>query len=58
MTLEVVDRVVHDDVLLQMFEIPKVLWPVVRKSWSDYKMDMLGRMDLAWDGVGDPKLLE
>lgn len=58
MTLEAVEKVIQDDVLMQMFEIPKVLWPVVRKSWKECKMDMLGRMDLAWDGVGDPKLLE
>ena len=58
MCLELVDRVVNDDVLLTLFEIPEVLWPAVKKSWADKKTDLLGRMDLSWDGTGPPKLLE
>jgi glutathionylspermidine synthase len=58
MCLELVDRVVADDVLLTMFEIPNELWPAVRKSWREKKPDLLGRFDLAWDGNGPPKLLE
>ena len=58
MCLEVVDRVVKDDVLLTLFEIPHVLWPSVKKSWDEKKTDFLGRFDLAWDGTGPPKLLE
>lgn len=30
MCLEVVDRVVNDDVLLTLFEIPESLWPAVK----------------------------
>ena len=58
MCLEVVDRVIKDDILLTLFEIPHVLWPAVRKSWNEKKTDFLGRFDLAWDGTGPPKLLE
>lgn len=58
MTLEVVERVVNDDVLLHLFEIPPSLWPMIRKSWKERKTDMLGRMDLAWNGKDAPKLLE
>ena len=58
MTLEVLERVVNDDVLMHLFEIPEVLWPMVRKSWKERKTDLMGRMDLAWDGTGPPKLLE
>ena len=58
LALEAVDRVVRDDVMLHLFEIPPELWPAVRKSWENKKTDMLGRMDLAWDGKGPPKLLE
>ena len=58
MTLEVIERVVNDDVLLHLFEIPESLWPMIRKSWKERKTDLLGRMDLAWNGVDPPKLLE
>lgn len=58
MCLEVVDRVVADDVLLTMFEIPESLWPAIRKSWKEKKTDLLGRFDLAWNGEGPPKLME
>lgn len=58
MTLEAVDRVVKDDVMMELFEIPRDMWPAVRKSWEMKQSDMLGRMDFAWDGKGPPKLLE
>ena len=58
MCLEVVDRVVNDDVLLTLFEIPQSLWPAVKKSWAEKKTDFMGRFDLAYDATGPPKLLE
>lgn len=58
MCLEVVDRVVKDDVLLTLFEIPQSLWPAVKKSWAEKKTDFMGRFDLAYDATGPPKLLE
>ena len=58
MSLELVDKVVNDDVLLTLFEIPEVLWPAIKKSWAEKKIDLLGRMDFAYDGTGPPKLLE
>ena len=58
MTLEAVDKVVNDDSLLDLFEIPESLRPMVKSSWYEHRTDMLGRMDLSWDGNGPPKLLE
>jgi glutathionylspermidine synthase len=58
MCLELVERVVNDDVLLTLFEIPRVLWPAIKKSWGLKKPDLMGRFDLAWDGTGPPKMLE
>ena len=58
MCLEVVERVVKDDVLLTLFEIPEHLWPAMRQSWEKKKPDLMGRFDFAWDGINPPKLLE
>jgi glutathionylspermidine synthase len=58
MSLEVVDRVVKDDNLLSMFSINKDLWPMIKRSWQEGKMDFQGRFDFAWDGVNPPKMLE
>jgi glutathionylspermidine synthase len=41
-----------------MFNLNKILWPAIRKSWKDRQTDLMGRFDLAWDGVNDPKMLE
>ena len=58
MCLEVVERVVNDDVLLTLFEIPRELWPAIRKSWRTKQTDMMGRFDFAWSGANPPKLFE
>lgn len=58
MCLEVVERVANDDVLLTQFEIPRELWPAIKKSWKEKKTDLMGRFDLQWDGNGPPKLFE
>lgn len=58
MMLEAVDEVVHSDVLLDEFGIPPELWPSVRRSWRSRHTDFLGRLDLLWDGEGEPKLAE
>lgn len=58
MCLEAVDVVVKDESLLELFQIPKVLWPSIRHSWMNKQSDFLSRMDFSWDGKGPPKLLE
>ena len=49
---------VHSDVLLYEFGIPPALWPQVRLSWARRDTDFIGRLDLLWDGEGEPKLAE
>ena len=34
MSLEAVDKVLKDPVLLRLFRIPSDLWPAMRKSWG------------------------
>ena len=58
MALQAVDRVVGDDSLLQMFSINQDLWPMIKRSWHEGKMDFQGRFDFSWDGVNPPKMLE
>lgn len=50
MALEAVDRIVKDDVLLDLFYINRDLWPAIRDSWDKGKLDFQGRFDFAWDG--------
>jgi glutathionylspermidine synthase len=38
--------------------IPDAMWPVVAQSWRNAEPSLYGRMDLRWDGVSPPKLLE
>ena len=38
--------------------IPDGAWPIVKASWRRGEPSLYGRMDLRWDGVGPPKLLE
>ena len=58
MALEAVDLVVKDEKLMQMFNLNRLLWPAIKKSWEDRQTDLMGRFDLAWDGENDPKMLE
>lgn len=58
MALEAVDKVVKDDKLMAMFNLNKVLWPAIKKSWNDRQTDLMGRFDFAWDGKNPPKMLE
>jgi glutathionylspermidine synthase len=39
MALQVVDRVVNDENLLTMFSINQDLWPMIKRSWHEGKMD-------------------
>ncbi len=38
--------------------IPEAAWPMVVRSWERQEPSLYGRMDLRWDGVGWPALLE
>jgi len=38
--------------------IPEAFHGYIERSWRDAEPSLYGRMDLSWDGTGDPKLLE
>jgi glutathionylspermidine synthase len=42
----------------QRFRIPERFHAFVEQSWKGAEPSLYGRMDLAWDGSGEPKLLE
>ncbi|WP_031518743.1 glutathionylspermidine synthase family protein [Siccibacter colletis] len=58
MCLQAVETVVSSDDLLAKFRIPKHTWELVRQSWRTNQPSLYSRLDIAWDGVGEPKLLE
>jgi glutathionylspermidine synthase len=58
MCLKVVDRVVNSDARMARFQIPKHVWEFVRASWRTQQPSLYSRMDLVYDGVNPPKLLE
>lgn len=58
MCLQVVDKVVSSEALLSKFRIPRHTWDLVRESWQSRQPSLYSRLDLAWDGQGDAKLLE
>lgn len=53
MYLHATDKVLKDDNLLALFDIPKILWPRLRLSWQRRRHDMItGRMDFCMDERG------
>lgn len=58
MCLQVVDKVVNDEVLLKRFCIPQQHWQLVRDSWADGDPSLYSRLDFVYDGKGKAKLLE
>ncbi len=42
----------------ERFAIPSSVWPLVERSWQLREPSLFGRFDFAWDGEGDPRLLE
>ncbi|MDU2939764.1 MAG: bifunctional glutathionylspermidine amidase/synthase [Enterobacteriaceae bacterium] len=53
MYLHATDKVMKDDNLLALFDIPKILWPRLRLSWQRRRHDMItGRMDFCLDEHG------
>jgi glutathionylspermidine synthase len=57
MCLETIECVLEDD-RLDEFDIPPQYHAWIRESWDRDDPTLYGRFDLAWDGTGDPKLLE
>jgi glutathionylspermidine synthase len=58
MCLQAVEKVVNSEALLTRFCIPKHTWDFVRESWQQLQPSLYSRLDLAWDGTGEIKLLE
>ena len=53
MYLHATDKVLKDDSLLALFDIPKILWPRLRLSWQWRRHHMItGRMDFCMDERG------
>lgn len=58
MCLKVVERVVNSDELLARCQIPAHCREFVRSAWRTGQPSLYSRLDLAYDGVNPPKLLE
>jgi glutathionylspermidine synthase len=56
-SLEAVARVVEKRDYSR-FAIPEPFHGLIERSWRDAEPSLYGRMDLAWNGAGEPKLLE
>lgn len=42
----------------ERLRIPTAFHAYIERSWRDREPSLYGRMDLSWDGTGEPKLLE
>lgn len=58
MCLQAVERVVGSEELLAKFRIPRHTWDLVHSSWKNRQPSLYSRLDLAWDGQTNIKLLE
>lgn len=58
MCLEVVDRAVKDEQILEQLAIPPLYWDVIAESWRSRDPTLYGRMDFVWCGSDPVKLLE
>ncbi|NER60144.1 glutathionylspermidine synthase family protein [Pseudomonas sp. MAFF212428] len=56
--MELVERVVDSEELLERLAIPRDYRDLVRRSWREGHPHFYGRMDLSYDGRGPAKLLE
>ncbi len=57
MCVDLVQEVI-DDKQLGLFLVPKDFEELVVKSWNEDEPSVYGRFDLAFDGVGPPKMME
>jgi glutathionylspermidine synthase len=55
--LDLVQHVIDEDRFAEM-HVPEPLIPVIRETWETEPPSLYGRFDLAYDGTGEPKLLE
>ena len=55
--IEAVEYVIKNDLFLRL-GIPSEAIPIVKWSWENSQPSLYGRMDLAYDGIHPPKLLE
>jgi len=58
MCMEVVNRAVSNESVLQRLGIPKHFWEYIANSWHANERNLYGRMDLSYNGKGPAKLLE
>ncbi len=59
MALALVDRVVQTgEQAFERLRIPRIAWEAIAGSWHAQEKNLYGRFDLAYGGVGAPKLLE
>lgn len=58
MCLDVVDRVVNSEKLLQQFQIPKQYWQMIADSWQAQEPSLYSRLDFCYHGNGPAKLYE
>ncbi len=58
MCLEVVERAVRDEQIMQQLAIPPLYWDVIAESWRSRDPSLYGRMDFVWCGKDPVKLLE
>jgi glutathionylspermidine synthase len=55
--LAALDRAIRED-RRETLGLSRALWRLVTQSWRRGDASLYGRMDLRWDGVSPPKLLE
>ncbi|MGJ8680964.1 glutathionylspermidine synthase family protein [Paraglaciecola sp.] len=58
MCLEVVDKVVQSEQLLEKFQIPTDFWSAISDSWKQKQPSLYSRLDFAYHGKGPAKLYE
>ena len=56
--LDLVDRAVGDQQILERLRIPALAWDLIAQSWRRGEKALYGRFDLAYDGSGAARLLE
>jgi glutathionylspermidine synthase len=56
--LDLVDRAMRDERILERLSIPSVVWDLIADSWRRRDPSLYGRFDLVYDGAGPARLLE
>ncbi|MBU2709463.1 glutathionylspermidine synthase family protein [Zooshikella harenae] len=58
MCLDVVDKVIRSEALMQRFCIPETHWDFIASSWQRKDACLYSRLDFAYNGKGEAKLYE